>query len=320
MRALSPPSWLDRAVQTCISAAFLFGSHAAARAAWPALLAAAGGSEHALFVAGTFSVHVGTLLALNGFYLALYVGQFPAVEARKISAKPWPWASPSAAERARFWASVRWGAATVLVNIFCVSLPSSYNLHLRVAPWGLLSASAAAFPPLLTVLWQVCACAAVEDVVFYHAHRALHWPPLYAWVHKWHHQFHHSVGLAAECAHPLEFYFGNLLPVFAGPLLVRAHAFTFWVWLAVRVFETCDAHSGYEFAWSPARLTPFASSAAAHDYHHAHNKGCFGSMFSVLDALYGTDAEFRASPRLDDASSIMAPAWTSPALPAKKEA
>ena len=67
------------------------------------------------------------------------------------------------------------------------------------------------------------------------------------------------------------------------------------MWLTVRIFETVDAHCGYDFPWSPARLTPWTSATAAHDYHHAHNKGCYGSMFSVLDSLYGTDADFEAS-------------------------
>jgi sterol desaturase/sphingolipid hydroxylase (fatty acid hydroxylase superfamily) len=125
-----------------------------------------------------------------------------------------------------------------------------------------------------------------------------------------------QIGIASETAHPLEFYLGNLVPLLAGPLLVRAHVFTLWVWLTVRIFETVDAHCGYDFPWSPARLTPWTNSTAAHDYHHAHNKGCYGSMFSVLDAWYGTDADFEAAIKAGkDAADAPAPAPATDAPP-----
>ena len=283
------------AIQVALAAVFFLGSHALGRWAWPQLLRAAG-TERTLFSVGTFCVHMFLLVVLNGALAVLYAGRFAWVEAAKISSKPWPWRSPDPDERARFWQSTAWALATVLFNNVCVALPSAFSTYDLVAPrWGLLPASVAAFPALATVLWQVAVCAVVEDVMFYHTHRLLHWKPIYGWVHKWHHMWHHSIGIASECAHPLEFFVGNLVPVLAGPLLVRAHVFTFWVWLTVRIFETVDAHSGYDFAWSPARLTPWANSTASHDYHHAHNRGCFGSMFSVLDTLYGTDADFLAA-------------------------
>lgn len=282
-------------MQVMLAAAFFMGSHALGRWAWPKLLVAAGGSERALFSVGTFCLHMALLIVLNGALAVLYTARWPSVEATKISPKPWPWRSPDADERSRFWTSVTWAVATVLFNNVCIALPSAFSTYDLVAPFGLLPASAATFPALSTVLWQVAASAVAEDLIFYHTHRLLHWKSLYPWVHKWHHQFYHSIGIASECAHPLEFFLGNLVPVLAGPLLVRAHVFTFWVWLTVRIFETIDAHSGYDFAWSPARLTPWANSTAAHDFHHAHNRGCYGSMFTVLDTLYGTDAEFIAA-------------------------
>lgn len=288
------PSVGWKPAQLALSAAFLFGAHAAGAAAWPSLLALFGG-ERALFCWGTFALHVSLLLSLNGALAVLYTARLPAVEACKISPKPWPWRSPSADERARFWRSTAASLATVAFNNVAVALPSTFSTYDLVAPHGMLPAGAAAFPALATVVWQVAACAVVEDVLFYHFHRFLHTPAIYGYVHKWHHQWSHSIGIASETAHPVEFYLGNLVPLLAGPLLVRAHVFTLWVWLAVRIFETVDAHCGYDFPWSPARLTPWTNSTAAHDYHHAHNKGCYGSMFSVLDALYGTDADFEAA-------------------------
>jgi len=125
----------------------------------------------------------------------------------------------------------------------------------------------------------------------------LHWKRVYPYIHKWHHSYYHSIGIASENAHPVEFLIGNLIPVVAGPLLLRSHVFVFWFWLWVRIAETIDAHSGYEFPWSPARLTGLfgmASTATHHDFHHSRNRGCFGSQFTFWDRVFGTDAEFNA--------------------------
>ena len=41
------------------------------------------------------------------------------------------------------------------------------------------------------------------------AHRALHLPAIYGYVHKVHHQYKTSIGIASEYAHPVEFIFSN---------------------------------------------------------------------------------------------------------------
>jgi sterol desaturase/sphingolipid hydroxylase (fatty acid hydroxylase superfamily) len=69
----------------------------------------------------------------------------------------------------------------------------------------------------------------------------------------------------------------------------RMHIFTMMVWGIVRLGETLDGHSGYEFSWSPYRLVPFSTSASYHAFHHSHNVGNFSSFFSVWDTYFGTN-------------------------------
>ena len=291
-----PPSLhRNTALQLLLSAAFLLGVHAGGLAAWPRLLEFFG-SGRSLFGWGSLILHMGLLLSLNGALAVLYACRFPAVEACKISSAPWPWLSPDAAVRARFAAATRGAIASVLFNNLVIALPNAFLAADVGARIGALRTDVASFPSLATLVWQVAACALVEDAMFYWTHRSLHASPLlYRWVHKWHHVFHHSIGIASENAHPLEFLLGNLVPVMAGAMLTRAHAFTFFVWLTVRIFETVDAHSGYEFPWTPARLLPFAIAASHHDFHHSSNVGCFGSQFRFWDWLCGTDQAFNSS-------------------------
>ncbi|RRT34552.1 hypothetical protein B296_00058545, partial [Ensete ventricosum] len=41
-----------------------------------------------------------------------------------------------------------------------------------------------------------------------------------------------------------------------GPALTGPHLLTLWLWVILRVLETVDAHSGYEFPWSPSNFLP----------------------------------------------------------------
>jgi sterol desaturase/sphingolipid hydroxylase (fatty acid hydroxylase superfamily) len=63
-------------------------------------------------------------------------------------------------------------------------------------------------------------------------------------------------------------------------ILVGSHPLVFYVWVAMRLLQTYEVHSGVLLPWSQGEAT------AWHDYHHSHNRGCFGAMY--LDYLCGT--------------------------------
>jgi hypothetical protein len=40
-------------------------------------------------------------------------------------------------------------------------------------------------------------------------------------------------------------------------MLLARHLFSLWFWLFVRLYQTVEAHSGYNFPWNPTRFIPF---------------------------------------------------------------
>jgi len=72
----------------------------------------------------------------------------------------------------------------------------------------------------------------VEDTVFYWGHRTLHTKYLYKYIHKKHHTFNDTICIAYIYAHPVEYFFSNILPMIVGPALLKSnvHFVTFFLW------------------------------------------------------------------------------------------
>jgi len=128
-----------------------------------------------------------------------------------------------------------------------------------------------------------------NDFFFYWAHRTVHSRALYKWIHKQHHEYKGTIGFAAEYASPLEQVFANQLPTIGGCLFSGAHLCVFLVWLAARMEETYEAHSGYCFygTWLHQIGLTNSEHTAYHDFHHTGNRGNFGGC-DWLDHLFGT--------------------------------
>ena len=222
----------------------------------------------------------------------IYYFELPFFEQFKIQPRPWPW-HRGAEERARYFGLIRKSLGLIAFNHWVVApllLVLSYEGNAAAGMSG--AGGAESVPHWYTSLWQILACMLVEDTAFYWAHRALHHPWVYARVHKVHHSYRTSIGVASEYAHPLEFVLSNAIPFALGPLLCGAHYLTVWQWTLLRIGETVDGHSGYEFPWSPYRLLPLSGSSTAHDFHHSHNVGNFASFFTYWDRICGTDQPF----------------------------
>lgn len=181
-----------------------------------------------------------------------------------------------------------------LVTPFAIWLAAPYLLKFMS-----VSLEQEGLPTLSTLLVDVLCCIIVEDFLFYWCHRALHLPLLYKHIHKRHHEFRilKGMSIASEYTHPVESFVGNILPVVAGPILLSSHLVTVAVWLVIRMLKTCDAHSGYNFPWSPFNAGFPMNEARRHDFHHSANMGSYGSFFVVWDRLCGTDNAFKARQR-----------------------
>jgi sterol desaturase/sphingolipid hydroxylase (fatty acid hydroxylase superfamily) len=151
-------------------------------------------------------------------------------------------------------------------------------------------------PDKWTFFWQVIFCTIVEDTYFHFSHKLLHHRKVYPRIHKIHHMYKTTISIASMNSHWLEYFIGNLGPVSAGPFLLAyfttIHNHTASMWFLMRLCESLDAHSGYEFPWSPFRLIPFSVSASYHDYHHSHNIGCYSTFFTFWDTLFGNNKAF----------------------------
>jgi sterol desaturase/sphingolipid hydroxylase (fatty acid hydroxylase superfamily) len=262
------------------------------------------GDDRMAYVVGTNLWHLILFIFFNSCLLLPYSLNHPTIEKFKTEKHvEWPWHSKDSKIRKEFWDLLWFSFGVVLVNNLAISLPMSYLSFNSAREKGCFSFSFAEFPSTFTILWQVPVFILVEDCLFYWAHRMLHIPFLFKYIHKIHHKHHCPVGIASECAHPVEFYFGNMLPFSLGPILLKAHSFTFWLWFAIRLAKTCEAHSGYSFPWSPFQFIPFANPAGAHDHHHFRGiTSCYGSFLSVWDRAMSTCGDYSAQAKKEKAT------------------
>jgi sterol desaturase/sphingolipid hydroxylase (fatty acid hydroxylase superfamily) len=254
------------------------------------------GNDKYAFCNGSLFFHCIFWLLFNGSLGILYASSFNVVEKFKtITNDPWPWKSPKESERNQFWKLLKNSLLLIAFNNICLSYPSTlltFDSARRNNP-TIFSLSWEDFPSTGEICWQFVVFILVEDAMFYWSHRLLHIPFLFRRIHKIHHKYHHTIGVASECAHPVEYYIGNMLPFSTGPLLVGAHSFTFWLWLFVRLGKTAEAHCGYSFPFSPFQFLPFANPSEAHDYHHSTGfTSCYGSFLYLWDTVCGTNKEF----------------------------
>lgn len=144
-------------------------------------------------------------------------------------------------------------------------------------------------PPWYVIVAEVVFFVYLDDGIFYWIHRKLHEGWLYKKVHSLHHRILTPWAITGHYMHPAEYMLIGTLALL-GPVLVSAHLVTLWIWVALRQWEAADAHSGYDFPWTPMRLFPGSDGAVHHDFHHAKVKGNYASFLSHMDRWFGTFA------------------------------
>jgi len=70
------------------------------------------------------------------------------------------------------------------------------------------------------------------------------------------------------------------------------HIFTVTIWLAYRLIESMDGHSGYDFPWTITHLFPFSAGGNYHSFHHSKNAGNYGGILHIFDTFFGTNYEY----------------------------
>jgi len=189
----------------------------------------------------------------------------------------------------QLWRCLRW----VLFLHFCIEFPLMVIAHPLFKYLGIRSSLP--LPLWSTVAWQCALSFVIEDFYFYWVHRFLHWNAIYKYIHKQHHLHAAPFGMAAEYAHPIETVFLGVGSVL-GPIIFAythgMHLVTLYIWLAIRLLQTVEVHSGYNFPWSTNRWMPLWGGAEFHDFHHMTFSSNFSSTFTLWDWVFGTSAAF----------------------------
>lgn len=227
------------------------------------------------------------LLVTNGAMWIIYHIEHPFFERYKINHDPWPWY-----ENRTEWDDLLWKSIKLVAVNACIIVPLINLVNLMVNDWEVkMSFEVEELPDTVMLMATIAFLMICEDFAFHWLHKLLHTKWLYAHVHKVHHTHKTTVGIAAEYSHPIDFIFSSIFPSALGVILLgkHIHFYTFILWGIIRIGETLDGHSGYEFSWSPYRLIPFSSSARYHGFHHSHNIGNYSSFFSFWDTICGTN-------------------------------
>jgi len=141
-------------------------------------------------------------------------------------------------------------------------------------------------PSFQRMVVELIAFLVIFDTIFYYCHRLLHTRNFYKY-HKSHHAWRAPIAAATAYGHPVDFFLHCVLPVALGPILVRSHISTTWLWYLVISLHEINDHSGFHFPW--------LRSPQAHDYHHKVGAANYGNFSRVLDTLHGTDIRYRES-------------------------
>jgi sterol desaturase/sphingolipid hydroxylase (fatty acid hydroxylase superfamily) len=140
---------------------------------------------------------------------------------------------------------------------------------------------------------------AAQDTYYYWAHRLMHHPRLFSWMHAGHHRSRQPTPFASFAFDPAE----ALVTAWLLPAMAFVVPIHIGVVLALLLLMTVTAvlnHSGWEML--PSRLLdgPIGGqliSATHHSLHHLHFAKNYGLYFRFWDKAMGTDIMPRAAAR-----------------------
>jgi 4-alpha-methyl-delta7-sterol-4alpha-methyl oxidase len=178
-----------------------------------------------------------------------------------------------------FWPSI----GRLIVNNFA-------TIVLLIVAWPMIKLSGidtGEFPAWYIVIGQLILFILLDDFLYYWMHRYFHqnkW--LLKHVHSVHHRIRNTCGINGNYMHWFEFSATASL-MLLGPILIGAHLYVVYIWVAIRQFEAVDGHAGYDIPWNPAHWLPVYQGPVYHDFHHAKFKGNYAGFLPYLDRFMG---------------------------------
>ncbi|KAK2921792.1 hypothetical protein Q8A73_001277 [Channa argus] len=143
---------------------------------------------------------------------------------------------------------------------------------------------------MLSVVKDILACLLLFDMQYFMWHLLHHkvtW--LYNSFHKEHHRYLVPFSLTTQETSIWELLSLSLFSTLNTALL-DCHPLTEVLFFITNIYLSVEAHSGYEFPWSPSRLVPFGlyGGARHHGLHHLKFKVNYSPYFTHWDRLFGT--------------------------------
>ncbi|MBC7848187.1 MAG: sterol desaturase family protein [Chitinophagaceae bacterium] len=133
----------------------------------------------------------------------------------------------------------------------------------------------------------------MHDTYFYWAHRLMHHPKVFRFVHLIHHKSTNPSPWAAYSFHPLEAIIeGGIIVVFL--FTIPVHSIHLFLFILFMIIYNVYGHLGWEIfpkGFSRHWLGKWMNTSVNHNQHHQHFKGNYGLYFLFWDRLMGTIRE-----------------------------
>lgn len=115
----------------------------------------------------------------------------------------------------------------------------------------------------------------VGQVLFYSSHRLFHEVPRLQQLHKVHHEYRMPIGIQAAYSHPIDFVFGNMVPLTIVPYILEMNAYLLPLIIIFGIYKTVLVdHSDY------------SDESQHHINHHKYYNCNYGAKW--LDTLLST--------------------------------
>lgn len=144
-------------------------------------------------------------------------------------------------------------------------------------------------PEMLFVVRDILACLLLFDAQYFLWHLLHHKVSCLYHIHKEHHLYTATFSLMTEHTGVWEMLSLSFFST-VNPALLGCHPLTEMLFYITNIYLSVEAHSGYEFPWSPHRLVPFGlyGGAQHHSLHHLKFKVNYAPYFTHWDILLGT--------------------------------
>lgn len=131
----------------------------------------------------------------------------------------------------------------------------------------------------------------LHDTYFYWTHRAMHWKPIFKYVHLVHHKSTDPTPWAAFAFHPLEAIVqGMYFPLVA--LVIPLHPAAILTWALYQFTLNMGGHLGFELfpkGFTKNRFTRWHNTSTHHNMHHKYFSCNYSLYFNAWDLLMGTN-------------------------------